>query len=833
MSPEKGVRPDWLIGGGETGEWIRSMDWASTSLGPRAAWPQYLRTVVNLVLSCRYPMAILWGGERTLIYNNAYRFIVADHHPGALGMSIREVRSGIWDDVEPVLERVMTQGETVHLENQPFRITRSSHVDDAYFDVSYSPIYNEEGQTGGTLLVLIETTERVVLEQRLKQVNEALEAQIAEQNQVKDSLRKSEIQRRESQQIVEGILNAMPVRVFWKNRDLAYRGCNAAFARDAGFADAKDIIGKDDYQMGWRDQAELYRSDDRQVIESGCDKILIEEPQTTPEGNTITLLTSKIPLRNSIGEITGILGTYLDITERKRAEEALRESEEIFRLTFDASPDAVNINRMEDGLYVDINEGFTRVTGFTREDVIGKASLDLNIWHDSADRQKLVSRLQEMGSYENLEAVFRRKDGSLLTGLMSARVIWLRGAAHIISITRDISDRKRVDEERAKLEAQLYQAQRLESVGRLAGGVAHDFNNMLGVILGHAEMALEQVDSMQPLYEDLTEIQKAAKHSSDLTRQLLAFARKQTIVPKVVDLNEAIGGMLKMLERLIGEDILLHWQPTDNLWPVRVDPSQIDQILANLCVNARDAIAGVGKITLQTGHSTFDEAYCAAHDGFMPGEYVRFAVSDDGRGMDRETLGHIFEPFFTTKGVGVGTGLGLATVYGAVSQNGGFIHVESELGQGTRITIYLPRYVGKGLKLRTEDLERTAGQGRECILLVEDEPAILKLTMKMLEKLGYVVLGVKNPGEAIRLAREHGGEIDMLMTDVVMPEMNGRDLAKTLLSIYPSLKRLFMSGYTADVIAHNGVLDEGVHFIQKPFSAKELAAKIRSILDSE
>jgi len=379
----------------------------------------------------------------------------------------------------------------------------------------------------------------------------------------------------------------------------------------------------------------------------------------------------------------------------------------------------------------------------------------------------------------------------------------------------DITERKLAEEEHKQLQAQLVQAQKMESVGRLAGGVAHDFNNMLGVILGHTEMALERLDPDQPLFADLQEVRKAAERSADLTRQLLAFARKQTVAPKVLDLNETVSGMLKMLQRLIGEGIDLAWLPGKALGPVKMDPSQIDQILANLCVNARDAIAGVGKVTIETDNTTFDEAYCADHPGFLQGEYAMLAVSDSGCGMDAETLGHLFEPFFTTKDLGKGTGLGLATVYGAVKQNNGFINVYSEPGQGTTFKIYLPRHKAKAPVRADAATADPVKGGHETILLVEDEPEILRVTTMMLERMGYDVMGAKTPGEAIRLAREHTGRIDLLMTDVVMPEMNGRDLAGNLLSIYPGIKRLFMSGYTANVIAHHGVLDEGVNFIQK------------------
>ncbi len=380
------------------------------------------------------------------------------------------------------------------------------------------------------------------------------------------------------------------------------------------------------------------------------------------------------------------------------------------------------------------------------------------------------------------------------------------------------------------LEAQLHQAQKMEAVGRLAGGVAHDFNNMLAVIAGHADLALERTTPDSPLHADLLEIQNAAQRSADLTRQLLAFARKQTIAPKALDLNDTIVGMLKMLGRLIGEDIDLLWKPTRPLWTVRMDPAQIDQILANLVVNARDAIAGVGKITIETGQVMFDEGYCETHAGFIPGEYVLLAVSDNGCGMDKATLVQLFDPFFTTKPRGRGTGLGLATVYGIVKQNQGFINVYSEPEQGTTFKIYLPRYAASDPVSARVPESAVAPTGAETVLLVEDEEALLKLGQLLLERLGYTVLAASSPSAALKLAETYPGVIHLLLTDVIMPEMSGRDLWQRLGALRSGLKCVFMSGYTANVIAHHGVLDEGVHFLQKPFSREVLATKIREVL---
>ena len=520
------------------------------------------------------------------------------------------------------------------------------------------------------------------------------------------------------------------------------------------------------------------------------------------------------------------------VTERRQAEAALQKSEESFRTLIENAVDlTIVLNPDGSGRYV--SPSVERVLGFKPDEIVGRNIADFVHPDDlSAGLEAIALRLQTSGLADRpSELRVRHKDGSFRTIEMIGNNLLDVPALNMIVVNaRDVTERKRAEEAQVKLEAQLRQAQKMESVGRLAGGVAHDFNNMLGVILGHADLALEQVDPTQPLHADLSAIRQAAERSADLTRQLLAFARKQTISPKVLDLNQTIAGMLKMLERLIGENIDLRWRPRAELWPVRVDPSQVDQILANLCVNARDAIADVGRISIETQNSSIDAAYCAPHPGFVPGEYVRLVVSDDGGGMDEETLTHLFEPFFTIKEVGEGTGLGLATVYGIVKQNQGFINVYSEPGEGSTFTIYLPRHLGKAEQMRKEGPPVPTARGQETILLVEDEPAILTMATRMLARQGYIVLAAGTPGEAIRLAREHPGAIHLLMTDVIMPEMNGRDLSQNLLSFYPDLKRLFMSGYPADIIAHHGVLDEGVYFIQKPFSIQDLAAKVREAL---
>ncbi len=521
-----------------------------------------------------------------------------------------------------------------------------------------------------------------------------------------------------------------------------------------------------------------------------------------------------------------------NITERKQAEDALRESEETFRNIIQASPMGIHLYQLhtDDRLvFVGANPAADNLLGVDNTRFIGMTLEEAFPPLQHTEIPLRYRRAAQHGESWHTEQIEYKHDK--IVGAFEVYAFQM-SLGKVAVLFNDITGRKLAEKERERLQMQLTQAQKMEAVGQLAGGVAHDFNNMLSVIIGYSELLLKQVPPSQQFHAELLQIQKAAHRSADLTRQLLTFARKQTVAPSVLDLNQTIEGMLTMLRRLIGENINLLWMPGSRLWPVKVDPTQIDQILANLSVNARDAIAGVGRIIVETANSTFDDAYCVLHAGFLPGEYVRISVNDNGCGMDQETLPHIFEPFFTTKGVGAGTGLGLASVYGAVKQNRGFINVESEPGQGTIFSIYLPRHVDDlDQSQKTISVAEPALRGHETILLVEDEIALLDMLSMMLQELGYTVLVAGAPSDVHNLIATNDGKIDMLLTDVIMPEMNGRELAERLLLYHPGMKCLFMSGYTADIIAHHGVLNDGLNFIQKPFLNHELAAMVRKALD--
>jgi PAS domain S-box-containing protein len=525
------------------------------------------------------------------------------------------------------------------------------------------------------------------------------------------------------------------------------------------------------------------------------------------------------------------VAAFNEITERKRAEEALKRTEaRINKMLINIDDVIVIIDR--DGINRYKSPNVERLFGWKLEELVGVGFLD-NVHPDDLEgtRRFIDSIMREPGASGMQECRYGCKSGSYrwiefsgLNLLHDPDILGFLGDYH------DITQRKESEALSDQLKAQVMQLQKMESIGRLAGGVAHDFNNMLGVIIGHTELALEEeAGPDSPIHANLQEILTAAVRSADLTRQLLTFSRQQPISPKDINLSDAIAGMLKMLNRLIGENIQLNFVPGKDLWLVKMDSSQIDQVLTNLCVNARDAIVDVGTITIETNNCTLDEGFCAAHAEAKPGGYVRLTVSDTGSGMDKETMNHIFEPFFTTKEMGKGTGLGLATVYGVVSQNGGFIDVCSELDRGTRITIHLPRHLSTAADERVEGAAKPLAHGHETILLVEDEPAILSMMKLVLERQGYTVLAVSTPADAIRLALEH--DIHLLMTDVIMPGMNGRELAGILKTRDPHLRVLFMSGYTANVISRHGVLAPGVCFIQKPFTKRDLAVAARAALD--
>jgi PAS domain S-box-containing protein len=518
---------------------------------------------------------------------------------------------------------------------------------------------------------------------------------------------------------------------------------------------------------------------------------------------------------------------FRDITKEKQDEVALRESEEHTRSILKAIPDILfEFDNLGTYLYVYAPDPERLL--FPEEEFINRVVDDVmpedmaRMTHDVIFQTLKLRIPIEFGYQLDMDGEPGYYEGRMVP----------KGNSRTLLVLRDVSEQAKLEQERARLEHELLHAQKMDTVGRLAGGVAHDFNNMLGVIIGNIELIRSGVISEWETSTELAQIEHAATRSADLTRQLLAFARKQTITPQILSLNDTISGMLKMLQRLIGENIDLVWSPASSLWPVKIDPSQVDQVLTNLLVNARDAIDGIGEIRIETENVEVDAGYSRANPGLTPGRYTMFSVSDNGCGMDESVKTMLFEPFYTTKPQGEGTGLGLATVYGIVQQNNGYISVQSEKDKGSVFRIYLPM-------VKTEDVIRqhtgkgTIPGGSEKILLVEDEEALLTLTKKMLEHLGYTVYATTSPGEALELSRSLGQELNLLLTDVMMPDMDGRELADHLLQIHPYLRVLFMSGYTSTIITRNSDLIEYGSFLQKPFTRRHLAETVRLVLDQD
>jgi two-component system, cell cycle sensor histidine kinase and response regulator CckA len=630
----------------------------------------------------------------------------------------------------------------------------------------------------------------------------------------------------------------------------------------------------------------------------------------------------------------------------------LRQIAEKYAKMIQSSPDAITLRTLPERRYVEVNEGFTHLTGYTAEEVIGKTSAELNLWVEQASRAATLKTLQRQGQVHAEEFKFRTKSGEVRYGQLSAVRVELNGEPFMLSITHDITDVKRAQEavrqseadlrslvrdapygiyhvdvdgrllqvnpalqqmlgydseaellrcnmtmdvysdpasrlrlvneywdkkefrevetrwkrkdgraidvrltgrtvrdertrlayfevfaeditERRSLERQFLQAQKMDAIGRLAGGIAHDFNNLLAVILGHSEILREHGGENLKLHKSAEAINRAAERAAGLTMQLLALSRKQVVEPKVVDVNAALVELEKMVRRVIREDIALKMKLDANVGRIKIDPGQLDQVLMNLVVNARDAMPNGGELVLHTARAEFDEMYVKHHLGTSAGDYVMLAVSDTGTGMDAATVSHIFEPFFTTKEKGKGTGLGLSTVYGIVKQAGGHIVPYSEPGQGTTMKIYFPRVEVQESGEKAREAAPAIPRGSEGILVVEDETALRDLTRSVLEESGYTVFEAQGLEEALRIVRENGAKISMLLTDVVMPGTGGRELAARLKALQPELKVMFMSGYADEVITHNGTFSEGAVLIQKPFTKRTLLSKIREMLDAE
>ncbi len=604
---------------------------------------------------------------------------------------------------------------------------------------------------------------------------------------------------------------------------------NPALARMLGYDSEREFVAAiaDSAHQVWLDPNQ--RSHYMQLLEE-CEVVRGYECQfKRKDGTLIWISLNGRIVRGLDGQALYTEGFIEDITARKRAEERLKTSETKFRMAFMTGADALAISTLKDGLILEVNDRYTELYGYSREELCGRTAAELGIYADS-DRKRLLSEFVAKGHVENMEFQVRRKDGTPCSVLISANSLSGEGGELLLTVTRDITEQKRAEAEKIKLEEQFRQSQKLESIGRLAGGVAHDFNNLLTVINGYSDLLLGEYETGNPLRKWVEEIRQAGERATNLTRQLLTFSRKQVVEPGPMYLRSLVAENQAMLQRLIGEDIELVIESDSAERPVMADPGQLHQVLMNLAVNAMDAMPHGGTLTIRTANVEVDETYAAGHPEIAPGPYVSLLVSDTGVGIANENQQRIFDPFFTTKPEGEGTGLGLSTVYGIVRQFGGSIAVSSEPGRGAAFEIYLPRLEGPFV-----DGVQAAGvtplaKGSETILVVEDQHPVRNLAVTVLKERGYVVLDAAEGSDALAAAERHAGPIHLLLTDVVMPHMTGKELAGRLKPLRPEMRVLYMSGYAADVIVRRELLESGTSYLAKPFAPDALAAKVREVL---
>jgi len=623
--------------------------------------------------------------------------------------------------------------------------------------------------------------------------------------------------------LLQGIMEGTTDAVFVKDLQGRYLMINSAGARFLGRS-INGILGRDDIELFGPELGLTIMERDRAVVGSG--EAQTYEEAATAAGVRRTYLATKGPYRDSNGQVIGLLGISRDITDRKLAEEEMRQSQQKLSIHFEHTPLAV----VEWDLQFRVaawNPSAERIFGYSREEAFGQHASFIVPPQFRPHVEEIWQGLLKQGGGVRSANDNITKDGRTIscewynTPLAdeSGRVLG------VASLAQDVT-------ERVALEERLRQSQKMEAVGRLAGGVAHDFNNLLTVILGYSQILAEGVPAGSRLADSTAQIKSAADRAAGITRQLLAFSRKQVLSPRVIDLNDIMLNLDSLLRRLIGEDIEVLTVPSKDLGSVKADPGQIEQVIMNLALNARDAMPRGGKLTLETENAQLDESYASRHQPAEPGRYVMLAVSDTGHGMTPETKARIFEPFYTTKEVGKGTGLGLSMVYGIVKQSGGYIWVYSEPDRGTTFKIYLPRVDQPVEATGTDSGPKSVQRGTETILLVEDDPQLRQLSSSILAHCGYKMLVASGPEEGLAICQANHRDIRLLITDVVMPRMNGRQLAEQIAQVSPEVRVLYISGYTSNAIVHYGVLDPGLWFLPKPFTLSALIAKVREVLDS-
>ncbi|MBS0640783.1 MAG: PAS domain-containing protein [Proteobacteria bacterium] len=788
---------------------MHACDWSRSSLGAPESWPQTLRSVVSVAMDSKFPMFVAWGPGLGFIYNDAYAEILGNKHPAAFGARFHDIWAEIWDDIWPLIQRAMA-GEATWQENLPLVMNRRGYDEQTWFTFSYSPVRDDTGVVAGMFCAVAETTGQVLAEVALRE-SEAKAAAI-------------------TNSIEQMIWSTRPdgFHDFYNQRWYEFTGVPVGSTDGEAW---NGMFHPDDQERAW--------SVWRRSLETG-EPYQIEYRLRHRSGQYRWVLGRAQPVRDADGVITRWYGTCTDIDDMVAAREVLaRSREDLERLIHARTAERNRLWNLTnllvavvgyDSTIREVNPAWPALLGWSQAEMVGRSYTQFvhpddvegsRIWADT------LASVGEAGEFENR---YRGKDGSYRWIAWS--VTASEGAFHCIG--RDITEQKAQAEALFAAEEALRQAQKMEAVGQLTGGIAHDFNNMLAVVIGSLDLLKRRMPEADPRSRRYVQAASdGARRAAQLTQRLLAFSRQQPLDPKPVDVNKLVAGMSEFIRGSLGSDIRLETVLASGIWRTNADPNQLENVLLNLAVNARDAMPDGGRLTIETHNAHLDARYAANHFGIQPGQYVLIAVTDTGLGMPEDIIAKAFDPFFTTKAVGKGTGLGLSQVYGFVKQSGGHVKIYSEPGQGTTIKVYLPRLIGSAdAHVEEEDVaEPPNGDSQEVILIVEDEPAVRQFSADALTELGYRVLEADGAKTALQLLDDHP-EIALMFTDIVMPDVNGVKLSEAARRRRPGLKVLFTTGYTPNAVLHNRVVDASVDMLGKPFTLEELAAKVRDVLDA-
>ena len=795
---------------------LLAFDWAATSLGNRASWPPSLRTLVRVMLVSRQPMFIAWGPQRIFLYNDSYAPILGDKHPAALGCAMQDIWSEIWSDIEPFVNSVFA-GQPVHMDDLSLTMHRHGYPEETHFAFSYTPIPDDSGRIEGLFCACTETTQQVLSSRAEKQTSARLEVTLK-------SARLGTYEWHPATGAVEADARAREI---------------------FGLPDMGALLDTDFFSLVVAEQFEHVQEECKSVIaKAQC--LEVDDPGLTLEvaydirrqdGEWRSIISSGLMLRHGDGTLR-LVGAFNDVTDLKRAEASLRdhnltleqqvaqrtqERDRLWRNTQD-----VQVVIDGNGVFMAVNPAFTNILGWEAEEVTGKTLFDFILPDDENTLNALErTRSEKLSSLENC---YRHKDGGVRwfswVAAPEAELIYASG--------RHITAEKDQAKALANAEAALRQAQKMEAVGQLTGGLAHDFNNLLAGISGSLELmqARMQQGRLADVDRYVTAAQGAAKRAAALTHRLLAFSRRQTLSPKPTNVNRLVQGMEDLIQRTVGPMVPVEVVGASSAWPALVDPSQLENALLNLCINARDAMPEGGKITVETANKWFDLKASQQHN--MPeGQYLSLCVTDTGTGMTPEVIARAFEPFFTTKPIGEGTGLGLSMIYGFAQQSGGQVRIYSEVGQGSTVCIYLPRHYGEVESDETAQKAEASDrmeQGK-TVLVVDDEPTVRMIMIDILEGLGFATLEAGDSAAGLKILQS-GARIDLLVTDVGLPGgMNGRQMADAGRALRPGLKVIFITGYAENAVLGNGVLEPGMAIVTKPFSVDAMEARIGTMLD--